>query len=201
MVQIFAYGQEVITYLKSKDAKLGAAIDGIGIIEREIIPDPFTALVSCIVSQQISKKAAMTVWDRLINCFSPLTPGNIAKARIEEIRACGLSARKAQYINGIAAAALSGQVDFDKLHTLSDEEVIRTLSSLRGVGIWTAEMILLFSLGRPDVVSFGDLAIRRGMQNLYGLPELTKEEFDHYRSRYSPYGSVASLYLWALSAG
>jgi 3-methyladenine DNA glycosylase/8-oxoguanine DNA glycosylase len=111
-----------------------------------------------------------------------------------------MSLRKAEYIKGIAEAALSGKVDFGRLHTLSDEEIIKKLSSLRGVGVWTAEMLLIFSLCRSDVVSYKDLAICRGIMNLYGLKELPKERFERYRKRYSPYGSVASLYLWALSA-
>ncbi|MGI6585525.1 MAG: DNA-3-methyladenine glycosylase family protein [Lutisporaceae bacterium] len=198
-MHIFKYGQREIEYLKSRDKKLAAAIDRIGMIEREVIPDPFTALVSSIVGQQISSKAADTVWNRLEALLETITPESIAKTEISEIQACGMSARKAGYIKGAAEAALSGQVDFNALHTLSDEEIIIKLSSLRGVGIWTAEMLLIFSLCRPDVVSFKDLAICRGMMNLYGLKELPKEKFERYRKRYSPYGSVASLYLWALS--
>jgi len=199
-MHVFEYGQKEIDYLKRKDKKLGAAIDRIGMIKREVTPDPFTALVSSIVSQQISSKAADTVWNRLEVLLGTITPESIAKAEISEIQACGMSARKAGYIKGAAEAALSGQVDFTALHTLSDEEIIKKLSSLRGVGVWTAEMLLIFSLCRPDVVSFKDLAICRGMMNLYGIKELSREKFERYRKRYSPYGSVASLYLWALSA-
>ncbi len=112
---------------------------------------------------------------------------------------CGLSARKAEYIKGIADAVRCGEIDFLRFGEMADEEIIHTLSSLRGIGVWTAEMLLIFSLCRPDVVSWGDRAIRRGMMNLYGLKKLTKEQFERYRKRYSPYGSVASLYLWALS--
>jgi len=210
----FEYGQTEIDYLKGKDKKLGAAIDRIGIIQREISPDPFTALVSSVVSQQISNKAAETVWKRLCkllgdlpqqnNCPGGISPGSItsesiAQVALPEIKACGMSERKAGYIKGIADAALSGVVDFKKLHTLPDEEIIAKLSSLHGVGVWTAEMLLIFSLNRPDVLSFKDLAICRGMMNLYGHKELPKEKFEKYRKRYSPYGSVASLYLWALS--
>ena len=198
-MHVFEYGQKEIDYLKRKDKKLGAAIDRIGMIKREVTPDPFTALVSSIVSQQISSKAADTVWNSLELLLGIITPVRIAQAEILEIQACGMSARKAGYIKGAAEAALSGQVDFTALHTLSDEEIIKKLSSLRGVGVWTAEMLLIFSLCRPDVVSFKDLAICRGMMNLYGIKELSREKFERYRKRYSPYGSVASLYLWALS--
>jgi len=198
-VQVFEYGRKEIDYLKGKDKKLGAAIDRIGIINRRIIPDPFTALVSSIVSQQISSKAADTVWNRLLSLLGSVNPENINELGLPEIQSCGMSERKAGYIKGIAEAAISGEVDFGALDALSDEDIIKRLSSLRGVGVWTAEMLLIFSLCRPDVVSYKDLAIRRGMMNLYGLKELPEEKFKRYRKRYSPYGSVASLYLWALS--
>lgn len=195
----FEYGQKEIDYLKLKDKKLGAAIDQIGLIRREVIPDPFTALISSVVSQQISSKAADTVWSRLINVLGEITPERIVQTELLEIKQCGMSVRKAEYIRGIAEAAVTGVVDFKTLSTLSDEEIIKKLSSLRGVGVWTAEMVLIFSLQRPDVVSYRDLAICRGMMNLYGLKELPREKFERYRKRYSPYGSIASLYVWALS--
>ena len=198
-MQIFKYGQKEIDYLKSKDKKLGEAIDKIGIIKREITPEPFTALVSSVVGQQISSKAAKTVWNRLNELLGCITPERISQAEISSIQTCGMSQRKASYIKGIAEAAMTGEVDFNNLHTLTDQEIIKKLSSLHGVGEWTAEMLLIFSLSRPDVVSYKDLAIRRGMMNLYGHKELSKERFERYRKRYSPYGSVASLYLWALS--
>lgn len=198
-MQIFKYGRREIEYLTSRDKKLGAAIDKIGMIEREITPEPFTALVSSVVSQQISNKAAETVWNRLSNLLGSITPESIVKVSLTEIHSCGMTARKAGYIKGVANAAISGEVNFNELHTLTDGEIIKKLSALNGVGVWTVEMLLIFSLCRPDVVSYGDLAIRRGMKNLYGLKELPKERFDRYRKRYSPFGSVASLYLWALS--
>ena len=110
-----------------------------------------------------------------------------------------MTLRKAGYIKGIADAAITGELDFETLYTFTDMEIIKKLSALNGVGVWTAEMLLIFSLCRPDVVSYGDLAIRRGMMNLYSLKSLPKEKFDRYLKRYSPYGSVASFYLWKFS--
>ena len=107
--------------------------------------------------------------------------------------------RKAKYIKGIGEAAFRGDLDLLELREMPDEGVIEKLSSLPGIGVWTAEMLLIFSLCRPDVVSWGDLAIQRGMMKLYGLKDLSKKQFDRFRKRYSPCGSVASLYLWALS--
>ena len=198
-MHIFEYGEKEIEYLKRRDKKLGAAIGKIGIIRREIIPDPFNAVVSSIVGQQISSKAAKTVWGRLSVLLGDVTPESIMQADISEIKSCGMSEKKVGYIRGIAGAAISGEVDFSTLNTLTDEEIIKKLSSLHGVGVWTAEMLLIFSLCRPDVVSYKDLAICRGMMNLYGLKEVSRQNFETYRKRYSPYGSVASLYLWALS--
>ena len=198
-MEIFSYGPLEIDHLKRRDQKLGAAIEMIGAIEREIRPDPFDALVMSIVAQQISNKAANAIRGRLRVLFGKITPDRIEGADISDMQKCGLSARKAEYIKGIAGAAGRGEIDFSRFHEMTDKDIIDQLSSLRGVGVWTAEMLLLFSLRRPDVLSWGDQAIRRAMMSLYGLNRLTREQFERYRRRYSPYGSVASLYLWALS--
>lgn len=196
-MKCFPYGQKEIDYLKRKDKKLGAAIGEIGMIERQITPDPFAALISTVVSQQISNKAAETVWNKLEKLLGTINPENINQKDLREIQSCGMSGRKAGYIKGIAQAA--GEVDFPNLHKLTDQEIIKKLSSLHGVGVWTAQMLLIFSLGRPDVISYDDLAIRKGMMKLYGLKELNKEKFERYRKRYSPYASIASLYLWEIA--
>ena len=103
------------------------------------------------------------------------------------------------YIQGIAREVASGALDLEALRHAPDEELIRELSALNGIGVWTAEMLMIFSLCRPDVLSWGDLGIRRGMALLYGDRELTRERFERRRKRYSPYGSVVSLYLWSLA--
>jgi DNA-3-methyladenine glycosylase II len=198
-MEIFEYGQTELEHLKRSDKKLGVAIDRIGIIEREVIPDPFTALVKIVIDQQISSKAAKTVQCRLEDLVDEVTPESVAALHPDRIQQCGMTTKKAAYIKGIAEAVLSGELDLKSLHTLSDDEIIGKLSSLNGIGTWSAEMLLIFSLRRPDVVSWGDLAIRRGMMNLYQLKKLSKDQFARYRKRYSPYGSVASLYLWRLS--
>lgn len=195
----FNYGQTEINYLTQRDPQLGRVIDKIGRIEHTMMPDLFTALIRIIVGQQISNKAAETVWRRLSEKLSVINADAIANAELADIQQCGLSLRKAGYIQNIANKTVAGELDFLVLSTLPNDEFIKILSSLHGVGVWTAEMLLIFSLGRPDVVSWGDLAIRRGMMKLYDLPKLTKAQFIDYCANYSPYGSVASLYLWALS--
>lgn len=197
--RIFRYGQEATNHLKKRDRILGGAIDRIGIIEREVTPDLFVALVQSIAGQQVSAKAAATAFARMQERFGSITPQALAAAGTGDLQGCGISARKAGYISGIATAVLDGSLDLESLRTLPDEDVIQRLTAHNGVGRWTAEMLLIFSLQRPDVVSESDHALRRGMMSLYGQKTLSNEQFARYRKRYSPYGSVASLYLWAVS--
>lgn len=199
-MRIFQYSHLEIDYLKKQDKKLGKVIDDIGFLERKTIPDLFVALINSIVSQQISSKAAATVWARLLEHFVEITPDIFVQVPLEEICKCGLSRRKATYIKEASKAVKEGKLQIDQLGELPDNEVIKKLTSLKGVGIWTAEMLLIFALQRPDVVSYSDLAIRKAMMKLYGLESLSKEEFELFRRRYSPYGSVASLYLWAFAS-
>lgn len=196
---IFEYGETELRHLQKMDGKLGAAIEKIGMIERQVIPDLFCALNRNIISQQISSQAAATVWTRFQNYFGQVTPEALNTAAVDDIQRLGMSRRKAGYIKNIARAAVAGEIDLPQLCRLTDDEIIKTLVSLPGIGRWTAEMLMIFSLQRPDIVSWNDLAIRRGMKNLYGLNELSRSQFDKYRNRYSPYGSVASLYLWEIS--
>ncbi|HOT07807.1 MAG: 3-methyl-adenine DNA glycosylase II [Methanosaeta sp. PtaB.Bin039] len=198
-MEIFEYGERELDYLRRRDKRLAEAINRIGMIEREVIPDPFAALINCVVCQQISSQAATTVWRKMQGRFEPIMPQTMARSSIEELQKCGLSSRKAGYIKGIGTAAVQGQLNLAKLRQLPDEDIVRLVSSLDGVGRWTAEMLLIFSMQRPDVVSWSDLGIRRGMMTLYGLDELGRDRFERYRKQYSPYGSVASLYLWAVA--
>lgn len=200
-MDVFKYGQIEIDYLKKKDKRLGEAIERIGMIERKVIPDLFTALVNSIVGQQISSKAADTVWNRMLERFGEITPQKVTNTAVEEIQQCGLSMRKANYIKNIGDVVMKGDLNLEELSKLSDEEICRQLSALNGIGVWTAEMLMIFSMQRPNIVSWGDLAIRRGMMILYHHKELDKTRFERYRKRYSPYGSVASLYLWAIAGG
>lgn len=195
----FEYGETEIEYLKSRDRKLGEAIDKIGMVRREIIPDPFCALIYSIVGQQVSGKAADTVFNRLSDKAGGITPECIDNLELTEIQNCGMSLRKAGYIKGIAEASLAGVVDFANLSSKTDKEIIEILTKLRGVGVWTAEMLLIFSLGRPDVLSFNDFGIRKGIMKLYGLTDITKDIFLKYRNIYSPYCTTASIYLWEIA--
>lgn len=200
-MEIFKYGSKEINYLKKKDKRMAEAIERIGMIERRVIPDLFAALVNSIVGQQISNKAAATVWQRFKERFREITPESVAVGAAEEIQQCGMTMKKAVNIKNIADAVLQGEFNIDQLSELSDQEVCKRLTALNGIGVWTAEMLMIFSMQRPDILSWGDLAIRRGMTMLYHHRNLDKAKFERYKRRYSPYGTVASLYLWEIAAG
>jgi len=197
----FEYGEKETAYLKSRDPVLAVAMDEIGHIRREVTPDIFTALINSIVGQQISTKAHMTVWARMQEQFSPLTAERLAAIPDNELQSCGISFRKVAYIKEIAVSVLDGSLDLVQLQTQSDAEVCRRLSQIKGVGVWTAEMLMIFSMRRPDILSMGDLAILRGLRMLYRHRKITPQLFAKYKRRYSPYATVASLYLWAIAGG
>lgn len=198
---MFEYGAAEVNYLKSKDKALGAVIDRLGHIERHTDSDLFAAVVHQIAGQQISSKALVTVWQRIVNLLGTVTAENVLSVAPETLQGCGLSFRKVSYIRDFAQKVHSGEFDLARIEHLPDAEVITALSSLKGIGVWTAEMLLLFCLQRPDVFSYDDLAIQRGLRMLHRHRNITKELFESYRRRYSPYGSTASLYLWEIAGG
>ncbi|MEG0015527.1 MAG: DNA-3-methyladenine glycosylase 2 family protein [Gordonibacter sp.] len=197
----FAYDDEAVSYLKACDLRLAEAIDAIGPVRREVTPDLFSSLVNCIVGQQIATKAQETIWKRITGALGEITPEVVAACPDDVLQQFGLSFRKVSYIKGAADCALSGELDLDALPSLPDDEVCRRLSALPGIGVWTAEMLMTFSMQRPDIMSFGDLAILRGLRMLHHHRRITPQLFAKYKRRYSPYGSLASLYLWAIAGG
>lgn len=195
----FEYDDEAIAYLKAKDAKLAQAIDAVGHVYRELDEDLFSSVIHTIIGQQISTAAHRTVWKRMVAALGEVTPITIDEASIDELQSCGMTFRKAEYIKDFAHKVITGAFDLDAVATLDDKEAIEALCTLKGIGEWTAEMLLLFCLNRMDVLSFGDLGIHRGMRMVYHHRRITREKFEKYRRRFSPYGSVASLYFWAIS--
>lgn len=205
MPSYFAYTSEATSYLASRDKRLGQAIAAVdearGHVLREVDEDLFSAVVHHIVGQQISTAAQRTVWARLQQALGGVNASRVNEASVEELQACGMTFKKASYIKDFAHKVNSGEFDLAAVEHMEDADAIAALCSLRGIGTWTAEMLLLFCLERLDVLSFDDLAIQRGMRMVYRHRKVTREQFEHYRRRYSPYGSVASLYLWAIAGG
>ena len=161
--------------------------------------DPYGALLRAIVGQQLSTKAARTIYLRVVDLFGGTTPTpeQLLEATEEDLRACGLSGRKTEYVRDLARHVVSGELELDRFEQLADEEVIEEIVAVRGLGQWTAEMFLLFHLQRPDVLSGGDLGIRKAIQIEYGLEEMPPpRRVIEIGEPWRPYRSLASLYLW-----
>lgn len=197
----FKYGDKEISYLRSKDKKLAEVIDCVGHIDRACIDDLFEAVVNSIIGQQISTKAHESIWKKIKDDMGILDAPKLLELGREKLQSYGTTWRKADYIMEFAEKVDSGAFELEAVNRMTDEEAIAALSSLKGVGIWTAEMILLFCLQRPDIFSFGDLAILRGIRMVYHHRDIPRERFERYRKRFSPYCSVASLYFWAVAGG
>jgi DNA-3-methyladenine glycosylase II len=197
----FPYGEKEILYLGEQDERLKWAMHQIGPIQRVVEPDFFTSITRSIIGQQISTAAQSSIFNKLVAMVGSLTPQNVVSFTIEQLQSVGMTFRKSEYIYEIADKINTGVLDPSSFESMSDKEVIDALTDLKGVGKWTAEMLLIFCFMRPNIVSYGDLAIIRGIRMLYQLTNVSKKEFDHIVKNYSPYGSVASLYLWAISRG
>ena len=197
----FPYDNQAIEYLSAKDKHLGQAIAMIGHIDRVVDTDLFSSVVHHILGQLISTSAQATLWQRLLDAVGNINADSITELGRDRLQQVGITYKKADCILAFAQKVQSGEFSIDTLYELSDDEVIQRLSSLNGIGVWTAEMILIFCMLRPDVVSFGDLAILRGMRMFYRHRVIDRAKFKRYQKRYSPYGTVASLYLWAIAGG
>lgn len=196
----FEISPDQLTCLATRDKKLGRLIERVGVIKREIIPDAFTGLVRAIIAQQISNAALASVWNRFKE-LQIFTPELLAETPNEKLQSCGISRQKTIYIKGIAQAFTIGQLSHDKLACLDEQSLLETLCAYKGIGQWTAEMLMIFTFQKKNVLSYGDGAIRKGLRMLYLHREITPALFEKYKKRYRPNGSIASLYLWELASG
>jgi DNA-3-methyladenine glycosylase II len=162
-------------------------------------PDPFEAVARAIVGQQLSTKAARSIWEKLLSQFGgeTLTPEALLRKRPQTLRKAGLSNAKVEFLRDLASRVKDGRLDFKRIKDLPDEDVIADLIEVKGVGQWTAEMFLMFHLGREDVVSVGDLGIRRAVQIAYEMKDLPgPEELEKLAEEWRPHRTLACLYLW-----
>jgi DNA-3-methyladenine glycosylase II len=198
-------GPEALERLRSADQVMAGLIDGFGSPEdvlrrRGRRPgDAYGALLRSIVGQQLSTKAARTIHERLTELFGGRTPtpAELIEADPELIRSAGLSRPKVAYLRDLAERVEDGELELERLKELPDEEVSAQLTAVKGLGQWTADMFLIFHLGRPDVLPVGDLGIRRAVQVRYGLEDLPDAaELERIAEPWRPYRSLASLYLW-----
>ena len=200
-VRYVEYGDDAVAYLSERDPRMADAIARIGHVWRVRDDDLFQAVVHSIVGQQISTRAQATVWARMRDGLGTVDAAHVAAASVEELQAFGMTYGKAGYIHDFALHVQDGSFDIAAVERMGDDEAIEALASLRGVGRWTAEMILTFCLNRPDVFAYDDLAIQRGLRMLYHHRRITRKLLERYRRRFSPYCSVASLYLWEVAGG
>jgi len=197
-----------VDQLAAADPTMAALIERVGAIDLETRlrrrseerpADAYGALLRAIVGQQLSTKAARTIYGRILELFDGTTPApeQLLEAEEADLRAAGLSGRKVEYVRDLASHVIEGELELDKLDTLSDEEAIEEIVAVRGLGVWTAEMFLLFHLERPDVLSGGDLGIRKAVQIEYGLEEMpAPAKVIEIGEPWRPHRSLASLYLW-----
>jgi DNA-3-methyladenine glycosylase II len=198
---------DVAAALSTADPVLGRLIGELGDLElparRPDRPDGgehYAALVRTIAGQQLSVRAAQAIWRKLLDRFDGVapTPEQVLAEEPEELRAAaGLSRAKVSYLRSLAEHVLSGELELDRLDELPDDEVIRELTAVKGLGEWSAHMFLMFQLGRPDVLATGDLGIRRAVELAYGLPGLPKPaELTELAEAWRPYRTAACRYLW-----
>jgi DNA-3-methyladenine glycosylase II len=192
--------KQAVKHLRSVDPALRVVIDRVGPCTYTIPTDGshFAHIVRSIVYQQLSGKAAATIHGRVAAlCKGEVTPARLLKATDAQLRAAGLSERKTQYVKELAARTKTKELPIDRLHELDDDAVLATLVQVRGIGRWTAQMVLMFRLGRPDILPELDLGIQKGAQKLLRMRKLpTPEKLQRIGAKWAPYRTVASWYLW-----
>jgi len=189
--------QRGIRHLQKTDPIMRDVIRRTGPFTLNLRHDRFHALVQSIVSQQISGKAALSIWKKLRTIADPLTAERVRTLSLAELRAAGLSQQKVHYIIDLSTHVSEGRLKLSRLGRLSDDAVIEALVEIRGIGVWTAQMFLIFSLGRLDVFPHADLGVRTAIQKLYDLEELPDRETSHRIAQpWRPYASIATWYCW-----
>ena len=190
--------KEAIVHLRRADPVLRAIIDQVGDYRIQFRDPDFETLVKSIVYQQLSGRVASVNFSRLAAAVGGrLTPQNILKLRPSRMRSLGLSAQKTAYIRDLARHTRDGRLIFERLQALPDAAVIEALTRVKGIGVWTVHMFLIFALQRLNVLPTGDLGIRNAMRKAYGLPDLPKPaEMEALAKTWHPYCTVASWYLW-----
>ena len=190
--------RKALNHLKKADPVLRAIIERVGPFRMEYGAAEFSSLAEAIVYQQLNGKAALTIFNRFAELAGdPLTPTGILKLSDEQLRGVGLSKQKSAYLKDLAAKTASGELDFARLPELPDEEVIAHLTQVKGVGVWTAHMFLMFSLRRPNVLPTGDYGVQMAVKKHYRKRKLPKpKDMEKIARAWEPYRSVACWYMW-----
>jgi len=190
---------DALRHLSLADARLGSIIRSVGSYDIKIRSDPFQSLVEAIIYQQLAGSAADAIYGRFLKIYGSRfpRPDQILATRVTKFRSTGLSARKIEYLKDLAIHVSEGRLRLELLRSMSDDEVVEQLIMVKGIGRWTAEMFLIFCLGRQDVLPVGDLGLRKAVQRTYLLPELpSSEDMNNIAKVWKPYCSIATWYLW-----
>jgi len=201
MKKIFKLSNEAIEHLK-KCERMAFLVEHLGEIEeREIVTDPFMGMVYNIIYQQVSFASGNAIWKRWMDKYGNATPESILEAEDEELRACGLSRAKASYVRNLAMEVIgdSRLRDREQLLQLTEEEIYNIYTKIKGIGPWSVKMFLIFTLGRENIRSYGDLALKRGVEWLFGEEEITDKRYLELTEGYSPYNTAASFYFWEIT--
>lgn len=189
--------KQVLDHFQKRDPKLHACAMRAGKIKLTPSTDYFAHLCESIINQQLSEKAGDTIFKRFeIELAGSITPENVVQYSDDKLRSCGISLAKVRYIKGLAHTIITKNFSLAKLVNLPDEQVIETLTKIKGIGRWTAEMFLMFSLGRPDVFSLGDSGIRRAIEKIYNMKNLSKKKIDKLTKKWAPFRTYACIILW-----
>jgi DNA-3-methyladenine glycosylase II len=190
--------RKAIAHLKKSDPKMAEVIGRVGPYRIEYRAPDFATMARSIVFQQLNGRAAASIYARFeAGCGGCVAPETILRLRTARLRALGLSPQKTDYVRDLARRTQAGEIDFAALSALEDDEIIRRLTAVKGVGVWTVHMFLIFALRRPDVLPVGDYGVRAAMKRLYGLADLPKPaEMERLAAPWRPWRSVASWYLW-----
>jgi len=190
--------RKAVIHLKKSDPILCAIIERVGPCRMEYGPPEFSSLAESIIYQQLNGNAAATIFQRFAALAGePLTPEGILKLSDAQLRSAGLSKQKSAYLKDLAAKTAAGLLEFSRLHELPDDEVIQHLTQVKGIGVWTAHMFLMFTLRRPDILPTGDYGIRAAMKKHYRKRKMPKpKDMEKIARAWSPYRSIACWYLW-----
>jgi DNA-3-methyladenine glycosylase II len=202
--EVLEVSDEALDHLSKADDVMAQLIEEHGPLDLEKRAatrpaDAYGALLRSIVGQQLSVKAARTIYERLLDLFGGTTPTpeELLAADPDALRAAGLSGAKVKYVRSLAEHVRDGELHLDSLEAMSDDEAIAELTAVKGLGQWTAHMFLMFHLRRPDILPVGDQGIRRAVERLYGLEEIPDAEtLERLGERWAPYRTLASMYLW-----
>ena len=190
--------RKAVVHLKKSDPVMRAIIERVGPCRMEFGPAEFASLAEAIVYQQLNGKAAVTIFKRFVALAGePLKPEGILKLSDDQLRSVGLSKQKSKYLKDLAVKTACGLLDFSRLPQLPDEEVIKHLTQVKGIGVWTAHMFLIFSLRRPNVLPTGDYGVQMALKKHYKKRKLPKpKDMEKIARAWEPYRSIACWYMW-----